>query len=238
MADAYNKFAKQTAGTLVGNWQEERELRDLTGHGRNYPINHVPRHQGDPEYTRNRDGTERRIHGTEHPIDTMNTFNYEYGKSTNPADSLPKIGKREQLLAQKIQEEIIKEQQEKLEEEKRAKEARIFETTTKSNFNWKDPKEPVGKRVMKDQHGRDIQLSDPEFAVEHGFRRIQPITDVKLLQEEVKSREDSVTLYTESLQRATIPLSTSKGPNPFARSSGFTQPIQLTRGANSYQGNI
>ena len=111
MADAYNKFAKQTAGTLVGNWQEERELRDLTGHGRNYPINHVPRHQGDPEYTRNRDGTERRIHGTEHPIDTMNTFNYEYGKSTNPADSLPKIGKREQLLAQKKSELSMQESQ-------------------------------------------------------------------------------------------------------------------------------
>ena len=31
---AYNKFSKNGHGTLVGNWQEERELRDFTGEGR------------------------------------------------------------------------------------------------------------------------------------------------------------------------------------------------------------
>ena len=113
MADAYNKFAKNTAGTLVGNWQEERELRDLTGHGRNFPINHVPRHQGDPVYMRNRDGTETRIHGTECMVDSKNTINYEYGKSSNPADNLPRVGMREQLLKRQIEEEILNEVVEK-----------------------------------------------------------------------------------------------------------------------------
>lgn len=32
---AYNKFrGKSGHGTLVGNWQEERDLRDFTGEGR------------------------------------------------------------------------------------------------------------------------------------------------------------------------------------------------------------
>ena len=32
---AYNKFpARGGHGTLVGNWQEERDLRDFTGEGR------------------------------------------------------------------------------------------------------------------------------------------------------------------------------------------------------------
>lgn len=238
MADAFNKFAKQSAGTLVGNWHEERELRETTGHGRNYPIHHVPRHQGEPEYTRNRDGTDKRIHGTEYPLDSLNSYNSEYGTSKNPADLFPKTGRREQLLAEQIRNEIQNEVKMKLEQEKLEKEARIFETTAKTTFSWKKTEEKIGKRVMRDQNGKEIQLSDPEFAYEHGFRKIQPITDVKDLQEEVKSREDAITLHSESLPRATVPVSISKGANPFARTSGFTQPVQLTRGANSFQGNI
>ena len=30
----YNKFTKKTQGTLVGNWNEERSLREFTGVGR------------------------------------------------------------------------------------------------------------------------------------------------------------------------------------------------------------
>ena len=238
MADAFNKFAKESAGTLVGNWQEERELRDLTGFGRQYPISHVPRHQGEPEYTRNRDGTDRRINGVDHPVDSLTSHNSEYGKSSNPADSIPRVGRREQLLAQQIHESIQREMQEKAEEERRAKEARAFETTAGTMHTWKTPQDKVGKRVMRDQHGREVALSDPEFAYEHGFRRVQPITHVKELQEEVKAREDAVTLYSESLKRETIPISSKKGTNPFAKTSGFTQPVQLTRAANSFHGNV
>ena len=238
MADAFNKFAKESAGTLVGNWQEERELRDLTGFGRHYPIWHVPRHQGDPEYTRNRDGTDRRINGVDYPLSSLASHNSEYGKSSNPADSIPRLGRREQLLAQQIHESIQHEVRQKAEEERRARETRIFETTAKTMFTWNTPQERLGRRVMKDQHGRDVQLSDPEFAYEHGFRRIQPITAVSELQEEVRNRGDAVTLYSESLGRATIPLSSNKGNNPFARTSGFTQPVGLTRAANLFQGNI
>ena len=32
---AFNKFRGKTGhGTLIGNWQEERDLRDFTGEGR------------------------------------------------------------------------------------------------------------------------------------------------------------------------------------------------------------
>ena len=238
MADAYNKFTKQTQGTLVGNWQEERELRELTGFGRNYPISHVPRHEGEPEFTRNRDGTDKRIHGTDHPIDNLNSYNSEYGRSANPADNLARQGKREQLLASKLQEEVYKELQQNIEEEKKLKETRFFETTNRSTFDWKEGQNSIGKRVMKDQHGRDVQLSDSDFAVEHGFRKIAPRSQVSDLQAEVKNSNIEVTIYSESLNRQIIPISTNKGNNPFARTSGFTQPIQLTRAANSFQGNI
>jgi hypothetical protein len=224
MADAFNKFTKLGQGTLVGNWQEERELRELTGHGRNYPINHVPRVQGEPVYMRSRDGTDTRIHGTDHPLDTLNTFNYEYGKSTNPADNLSKIGRREQLLKSQLFEEISKEQQEKLQEEKRRSEQRLFETTSKSTHGWVEGDGNIGRRIMKDQNLRDVQMSDEEFATEHGFRRIQPISNIDELKREVEGQHLAVTLYTDCLNRQTVPISASKGVNPFARTCGFTQP--------------
>ena len=223
MADAFNKFTGQGQGTLVGNWQEERELRELTGHGRNYPINHVPRVQGDPVYMRNRDGTETRIHGTEHPIDTLNTFNFEYGKSTNPADNLAKLGRREQLLKAQIYEEIKREEEAKLEEEKRLKEARMFDTTTKTAHGWVKGEGNIGRRIMKDQNLKDVQMSDAEFAVEHGFRRIQPITDVEELKKEVERKEIPITFYADSLHRQTVPISAPNGVNPFAKTVGFSQ---------------
>ena len=40
-----------------------------------------------------------------------------------------------------------------------------------------------------------------------------------------------VTIYTEALERKNFPISAATGPNPFARSSGFTQPLNQTRAA-------
>jgi len=44
--DAYNKFLGNDAskgGTLVGNWFEERTIREATGEGRSIPQRHIPR---------------------------------------------------------------------------------------------------------------------------------------------------------------------------------------------------
>eukprot|EP00403_Amphidinium_massartii_P009835 CAMPEP_0178426764 /NCGR_PEP_ID=MMETSP0689_2-20121128/29400_1 /TAXON_ID=160604 /ORGANISM="Amphidinium massartii, Strain CS-259" /LENGTH=465 /DNA_ID=CAMNT_0020048455 /DNA_START=59 /DNA_END=1456 /DNA_ORIENTATION=+ len=41
--DAFNKYTKEGAGTLVGNWFEERSIRDATGEGRTVPQRHIPR---------------------------------------------------------------------------------------------------------------------------------------------------------------------------------------------------
>lgn len=41
---AFNKFrGKQGHGTLIGNWQEERDLRDFTGEGRTVTRTHIPK---------------------------------------------------------------------------------------------------------------------------------------------------------------------------------------------------
>lgn len=45
----FNKSTHNGKGTLVGNWQEERELRDGTGHGRTIPKEHLAKKHGDLE---------------------------------------------------------------------------------------------------------------------------------------------------------------------------------------------
>ena len=41
--DDYNKSLVEGAGTLIGNWCEERVLRDSCGEGRTVPQRHIPR---------------------------------------------------------------------------------------------------------------------------------------------------------------------------------------------------
>ena len=47
-----------------------------------------------------------------------------------------------------------------------------------------------------------------------------------------------ITFYTEHLDRKSFYKSASIGLNPFARTSGFTQRVQSTRGVCNYEGNV
>lgn len=44
-----NYNAGATHGTLVGNWQEERVMKDFTGYGRTKTREHIPKKNGDLE---------------------------------------------------------------------------------------------------------------------------------------------------------------------------------------------
>ncbi|CAG9321499.1 unnamed protein product [Blepharisma stoltei] len=237
MTDAYNKYPKESAGTLIGNWYEERELRDLTGHGRNYPMHHVPKKEGEPAALRDRDGTDTRVHGTswEEKHDTMN---HNYGATTNPADQLRKVGRREELMKAQIHQAISNEIKQKTDEEEVLRNTRIFETTTQGTFGWQVPNEKIGKRVMKTQDGAETEANDEVWAVEHGIRVPKPRRPLEQLEEEVIRAQQPITLYSDTLKQEIFPVSATKGPSPFARSCGFTQPIQQTRGANGFQGNV
>merc|ERR1719405_312421 len=43
--DAFNKYLSDPGrgGTLIGNWFEERAIREATGEGRSVPQRHIPR---------------------------------------------------------------------------------------------------------------------------------------------------------------------------------------------------
>ena len=103
----YNKGNGSGKGTLVGNWQEERALRDFTGVGRCITKEHIPKkHLNFEEPIQNdkkTDNTHDRIYG-QRKDELMYTENFYYGKSENPADKLPRQGVKTKNLEKQMYE--------------------------------------------------------------------------------------------------------------------------------------
>ena len=89
----------------------------------------------------------------------------------------------------------------------------------------------VGRRVMQTQDGKLVPSGarDETLLVESGMnRRAAKMTDDELRQRIPQgdyTQQRPVTIYTEALERKNFYMSASTGPNPFARTSGMTQPL-------------
>lgn len=94
---SFNKYTASGKGTLIGNWAEERSLREFTGVGRTIIREHVPKRHLDFENPiineKINDDTNQRIYGEKNP-QPMFSETYSIGKSFNPADNLPKVGRK------------------------------------------------------------------------------------------------------------------------------------------------
>lgn len=97
---------------------------------------------------------------------------------------------------------------------------------------------------MKTQDGKQVQFTerDEQLIVEHGtWRRLQKNPDEELYQRVPKgdyTQTQPVTYYTHMLERKHYQNSAAVGPNPFARTSGFTQTADQTKSVSGYYGNI
>lgn len=173
----YNKFGAKAHGTLVGNWQEERELKDFTGVPRTIPKQHIPKKHLDFENpitaTVERDDTKARIYGEE----TQTLFKSEnngYGRGFNKAETLPTKGKKTKTIEQEIEQQVLQEMKEKEEEQERIRNMRYFDSTARTTYVKQDYSvNQVGKRVMKTQDGHKLsdKERDEQLTVEHGFGR-------------------------------------------------------------------
>ena len=120
----YNKELSKGKGTLVGNWYEERSLRDFTGIGRSIVKEHIPKkHLNFEEPIKNdkkTDNTHDRIYG-QRKDELMYTENFYYGKGQNPADALPTRGQKTSKLEKEMYEIVAAEMKAKQEEEERVR---------------------------------------------------------------------------------------------------------------------
>lgn len=121
---------------------------------------------------------------------------------------------------------------------------RYFDTTTGDTHNEQDMTQNIiGKRVMITQDGKGVsEPKDEQLQVEHGFgARTQKVTDEQLKAQVPQgdyTQTTPITLYTQSLENKAIMMSAGIGPNAFSKTSGLTQPVQNTKAATSYEGNV
>jgi hypothetical protein len=122
---------------------------------------------------------------------------------------------------------------------------RYFDTTnTENHYEMDNSQNTVGRKVMKTQDGKLVAMGnrDENFIVETGmYRRTAKATDEELRQRIPQgdyTQQRQVTIYTEALERKNTYMSASTGPNPFAKSSGFTQPLNQTRAVTEFEGNV
>jgi hypothetical protein len=111
MADfRYNKLRETKGnpggGTLIGNWQEERELRDFTGIGRTIIRDHIPKKHLDFENPidttgKRFDNTVHRIYG-EADQQKFNTNNTEYGTGKHSTAGIARFGRKDQMREAEI----------------------------------------------------------------------------------------------------------------------------------------
>ena len=79
----------------------------------------------------------------------------------NPADKLPKVGRKNQALEREMMSLIAGEIQERDEALERLRQTRFFDTTNKSEFIQKPMTEnTIGRWVMKSQDGQPIPLGE------------------------------------------------------------------------------
>lgn len=73
----------------------------------------------------------------------------DYGTGRNPADLLPKCGRKHDLIEKAIADQVADEQRQRVEAEDRKMQQRCFDTTNKSTFNEHSLCENVvGRKVM------------------------------------------------------------------------------------------
>jgi hypothetical protein len=135
---AFNKYSKKGGnGTLVGNWQEERELRDFTGEGRTITKEHIPKKHHDfdnPIHTdKVFDNTANRIYGESRP-EIMTTNNTEYGTAKHSTAGITRIGRKTDMMEREIANAVAKEMQERRDAIAAKQQERYFDTTNAENL--------------------------------------------------------------------------------------------------------
>ena len=175
----------------------------------------------------------------------MTTNNTEYGTGRNAADGIARAGRKTQRMEREIERQVAEEMRQKKAALEAREQERYFDTTNAENFDTKDlTQNTVGRKVMKTQDGKLVAMEhrDANFIVETGmYRRTQQCTDEQLrgripVGDYTQTRP--VTIYTEALERKNTYMSAATGPNPFAKSSGFTQPLNQTKAVVEYEGNV
>ena len=241
----YNKKLHTQNGTLIDNWYEEEQLKNLTGVSRATPQQNFPRKFFDFETPIKNpnpgDDTFKRVINNEHNGFYKTTYS-NYGNFSFPEKRYEHQGDEEkefnEFLANKME---IKHQISNFKEPKT-----LFDSTTKNTIIPQTIEGPFGQRLMKTQDLENIpeERKDHTFQHEYGINEKPGIITKNQFSEAFSDykipyyKDKGLTYWAMNQNRANVYHSASNGLNSFARSSGFTQPIQNTRGVYLFNQNI
>ena len=264
MHNIYNKKIITRDGTLIDNWFEEGELRKKTGEGRSIRGNSFKKVTFDPEVlhtdTNPRDNTYQRVIGEKEPRKDYSLTSSDYGQNNDHILKYTHPNLNEEDNMKKLNVYVKNSNFYGEEVEKCGQEFRSFETTNKSLHPPQPFKEYIGLRHMLTQ---DREIIPREKAI--NFIPIELIKKMgqeaaeaefkekKKKKEELKRlaaksklppeelfkepEEESSSFWLNNINSPDIYHSFTKGVNPWARSSAFTQKLQHTRGAFQYYQN-
>ena len=264
MHNIYNKKIITQNGTLIENWFEEGELRKQTGEGRSIRGNSFKKITFDPEVmhtdTNPRDNTYKRVIGEKEPRKDYSLTSQDYGQNNDEILKYthPKLSAKDEQEKLNI---YVKNSNHYGEEaEKCGQEFRSFETTNKSLHPPQPFKEFIGLRHMLTQdrdpipREKAINFIPIEIIKKMGQEAAEAdFQEKKRKKEELKRlaarsklppeelmkepEEEGASFWLNNINSSDIYRSFTKGINPWARSSGFTQKLQNTRGAFQYYQN-
>ena len=241
----YNKKLHTQNGTLIDNWFEEEELRKRTGVTRATPMQNFPRKFCDFENPIKNpnpgDDTFKRIIDNEHAGFYKTTYS-NYGDFSFPQKRYEHEGDEEKEFNEFISNKMeIKHQKNNFKEP-----ISLFDSTNKNTIIPQRIEGPFGQRLMKTQNLEDIpeERKDHTFQHEYGINEKPGIITKNEFSKAFSDykipyyKDKPLTYWAMNQNRANVYHSSSNGLNSFAKSSGFTQPIQNTKGVYLYNQNI
>lgn len=189
--DGYNKYAQSGHGTLVANWFEEEVLRKRTGEGRTIAGTHIPKTREElfdrpPEELNfavdSRANTMARTM-PDNRIDKFESTNHQYGQFDRKVEKVPKTS----IKSRTIEKQFLAQCEKDYEVYKQQFEPEQYKYATTNQVEH-GPKpfgtEPIGKKVIKDQDGKPIPLSERDFEL---------MTDAQFISRPQRNTDDQLT---------------------------------------------
>jgi hypothetical protein len=249
MTNIYNKKVLVENGTLINNWYEEEVLKNLTGQTRYIPGRHIKKRRIDGEFeidTSNlpSDSTKLRTLGVE-KVEPYNTTNMLYGDFSSEEHKFNKVGVKEKIFKEFFTSYLTNEKNDKNKHELEVQSSRLNQSSYKSTFIKQPVITKIGSRHMVSQDKIPIEQDklDRYFMATHDMSKFSK----NIPEDKAKEYFDmtvpyyndkALTFWLQNADKSNVYKSHMNGENCFAKSSGLTQPLNLTKTATGYYGNV
>jgi hypothetical protein len=175
------------------------------------------------------------------------TNNETYGKFSEVETKYKKTGVKEKIFEDFFKAYVNNEQSEKSKLDESIQNIRLYDTTNR-NIHINQPNENLnnlGKRHMKTQDDIPVNSDniDKNFLASHDMSKFPSILNQSQVGGYVDKyipyyKDKEVTYWSMNLDKGNIYRTHTLGENPFAKTSGFTQPIQLSKSIKQFHGNV